>query len=83
MKPGELWTYGDSLVFVPPDGKRIGLTIGKKPIPLPGERTDTSIRLGQPHMKFQLIPTDRKPGFGWKHFGWEKLDKKLPTEVKK
>ena len=80
---GELWTFSDSLVFVPSDKKRVGLTIGKMPIPLPGEKVDTEIRLGQPHMKFQLIPADRKVGMGWTYFGWEKLDKKLPTEVKK
>ena len=82
IRAGELWTFSDGLVFIPSDKKRVGLTIGRKPIPIPGEK-DTEIRLGQPHMKFQLIPVDRKIGFGWEYFGWDKLDKKLPPEVRK
>lgn len=80
--PGELWAFGNDLVFIPPEGIGVGLTIGRKPMWLPGEKTDTKIRLGGDNMKWQCLPPNRKPGMGWKYFGFKNLDKKLPKKVK-
>jgi hypothetical protein len=87
MLPGELWLFGNSLVFIPPEGIEMGLTIGMKPVWFPGEvEIDTEIKLGGKYMKWQSLPLGRKssraPGFGWEYFGFENLDKKLPEKVK-
>ena len=77
--PGELWAFGNDLVFIPIEEIEIGLTIGRRPLWPPG---NTKIRLGGDNMRWQYLPPNRKSGMGWEYFGFKKLDKKLPKKVK-
>lgn len=74
----ELWAYGEKLVITPEKGE-FGLIIGYDP----REKIFPGIDKSKPYVaekvSLQAINHSR-PGFGWKHYGWDRLPFDIPNK---
>lgn len=75
---GELWAFGSRLVITPLEGE-YGLVIGSDP----SIEVFPDVKRGDAkpvvNLSFQAVNHNR-PGFGWEHYGWDKLPFEIPTK---